>query len=140
MPICHNNTSELGVYCLMINIGIVGAGAIGEVHKETIRKNKNCELIAICDISVEKAETLAEGTKAKVYEDYKKMQEIEALDMVIINLPHFLHKEVSMFFLENNIPVLLEKPMALTTEECNEMIGVSKESNTPFAVGHVQRY
>ena len=43
---------------------------------------------------------LAKGTQAKVYTDYKEMQKHETLDGVILNLPHFLHKDVSIFFLE----------------------------------------
>lgn len=124
----------------MFRIGIVGAGAIGKSHKRVILNNENCTIAAICDIARNKAEELAEGTDADVYTDYKDMQENEQLDGVVLNLPHFLHKEATVYFLEHHIPTLIEKPMANSVEECDAMIEAAEKYNTPLGVGHVQRY
>lgn len=124
----------------MFKIGIVGAGIIGITHRDAILKTEECILAAVCDIAKEKAEELAKSSGAAVYTDYKQMAENEELDGVILNLPHFLHKEVTVYFLERKIPVLVEKPMALNVRECDEMIDASKKNNTPLAVGHVQKY
>ncbi len=124
----------------MKKFGIVGAGIISDAHKQALLANNECEISAICDIATDKAEKLAEGTSARVYADYKVMQENEELDAVILNLPHFLHMEVTVYFLEHNVAVLCEKPMANTVAECDRMIEVSKSTGTPLAIGHVQRY
>lgn len=124
----------------MFRLGIVGAGAIGISHKNAILKNPDCEIVAICDLAEEKAVQLAEGTDARTYTDYRVMAAAETLDGVILNLPHFLHKDVTIFFLEKGVPVLIEKPMANTAEECDAMIAASEKTGTPLAVGHVQRY
>lgn len=124
----------------MLRIGVVGAGIIGESHKEGILKEGNSCMAAVCDLDIEKAKKLAEGTDAHIYTDYKEMQEKEELDGVILNLPHFLHKEVTIYFLDHKVPVLVEKPMANSVEECDAMIEASKRNNTPLAVGHVQKY
>ncbi len=124
----------------MKRFGIVGAGIIGAAHKKALLNNSACSIEAICDINIEKAEKLAEGTEARVYSDYKEMCEQEELDAVILNLPHFLHKEVSVYFLENKVAVLVEKPMANTVEECDAMIEAAERNHTPLAVGHVQKY
>lgn len=124
----------------MIRIGVVGAGIIGASHKKAILGNPECILAAACDLDVEKAKAMAEGTDARVYTDYRVMAESEELDAVILNLPHFLHAPVSVYFLEKGIAVLVEKPMANTVAECDEMIAASKKSGAPLAVGHVQRY
>lgn len=124
----------------MIRIGMVGAGAIGKEHKAAIDKNNDCELTAVCDLFFEKARELASGTKEHVYTDYIEMQSQEKLDAVILNLPHFLHKDVSIYFLEQGVTTLIEKPMANTVAECEEMISAAKRTGTPLAVGHVQRY
>ena len=124
----------------MIRIGVVGAGKIGAAHKKSILGNPDCLLVAACDLDVEKAKAMAEGTDARVYTDYRVMKESEELDAVILNLPHFLHAPVSVYFLERKIAVLVEKPMANTTAECDAMIAASKENDTPLAIGHVQRY
>lgn len=124
----------------MIRIGMVGAGAIGPYHKRAILANEECELTAVCDIVEKNAQAIAEGTAARVYTDYKVMQESENLDAVILNLPHFLHKDISIYFLERKVAVLVEKPMALNVAECDAMIEAAEKNGTVFAIGHVQRY
>ncbi len=124
----------------MYKIGIVGAGAIGAAHKKAIVNNEKCELVAVCDTVEERAVKLAEGTDARTYADYQIMHQKEQLDAVILNLPHYLHKDVTIYFLENGVNVLVEKPMALNVAECDAMIETAIRNNTKLAVGHVQRY
>ena len=124
----------------MFKIGVVGAGAIGDSHKSAIEKHPECVMTAVCDLNEEKAKILAEGTDAKIYTDYKEMIEKEELDIVILNLPHFLHKEVSIYCLDKGKHVLVEKPMACSVEECDAMIESSKRNNKKLGVGHVQRF
>ncbi len=63
----------------------------------------------------------------------------EKSDGVILNLPHFLHKDVTIDCLERSVPVLVEKPMALSADECDAMIAASKKTGVPFVVGHLAR-
>lgn len=124
----------------MFKIAIVGAGIIGKSHSDAILSNPDCELVAVCDVNEEKAKEIAKIHGAISYTDYKKMADENEMDAVILNLPHFLHCEVTIFFLEKGINVLVEKPMANTTEECDKMIAASKKSGAKLAVGHVQKY
>ncbi len=124
----------------MFKIGMVGAGAIGKTHRRAIDSNEACSLEAVCDINEANALLVAEGTDARVYSDYKVMAENEKIDIVIINLPHFLHKDVAVYFLEKGINVLVEKPMANTKEECDIMIDAAKKSGAALLIGHVQKY
>jgi len=124
----------------MFNIAMVGAGAIAESHKNAILQNDSFSLVAVCDINEDKAKIVASGTNAKIYTDYRVMCESENIDVVILNLPHFLHKEVSVYFLEHRVAVLIEKPMAINVSECDEMINASVKNDIPLVVGHVQKY
>lgn len=124
----------------MFKFAIVGAGLIGKTHSQAVYNNPDCTLVAVADIDESKAREVAEVHGAKVYTDYKKMAEEVEMDAVIINLPHFLHCEATVYFLEKGINVLIEKPMANTVEECDKMIEASKKSGAKLAVGHVQRY
>lgn len=124
----------------MFRIGIVGSGSISFEHKNSVVKNPKCDLVAVCDVVEEKAQKLATGTQARVYTDYKELLKNETLDGVILTLPHFLHSEVAIFFLENQIPTLVEKPMANTVAECEAMIAASEKNKTPLRIGHMQRY
>lgn len=124
----------------MFKIGIVGAGIIAKPHKVAVMKHEETELVAICDIAEDKARELAEETDARVYADYKVMAENEELDAVILNLPHFLHMPVTVYFLERGVSVLVEKPMANSVKECEMMAEAAKKSGAILAVGHLQRY
>jgi len=124
----------------MIKLGIVGAGIIGKDHEQVIRDNPDCILTAVCDTVEERAREIAANHNAEVYTDYKEMCEKADMDAVILNLPHFLHHDATVYFLEKGIHVLVEKPMAMTVEECDSMIAASKKSGAKLAIGHVQRY
>ena len=122
----------------MIRIGLIGVGSVGELHKWAIDEHPECELTAICNRTLSKAEKLAEGSSAHCYSDYKVMMEQEALDAVIVNLPHDMHHDVTNYILERGVSVLVEKPMAMNVAECESMIKTAKKHGVVLAVGHVQ--
>lgn len=124
----------------MINIGIIGTGIIGLEHINAIENSDNCRLSAVCDINEASAKEFSEKYNVPYFTDYHKMPGNVEMDAVIINLPHFLHCESTVFFLENGYHVLIEKPMANTVSECDMMLEASKKSGKKLAVGHVQRF
>ncbi len=119
---------------------MVGTGIIASSHLEAINTIENCTLAAVADVKEELAKNVGEEYSVPYYTDYKEMTEKEDFDAVILNLPHFLHCEVSVYFLEKGIHVLCEKPMANTVEECDRMLEAEKNSGARLAIGHVQRF
>ncbi len=124
----------------MIRIGLVGAGKMAYGHVSAIRKNPDCELVAVADIVKENALAVVKDGDVAIFTDYHDMCKECELDAVIINLPHFLHCEATCFFLENGVNVFVEKPMAMNVEECDKMMQTARENNVVLAVGHVQQY
>ena len=124
----------------MFRIGIIGAGRICAAHEKAIREHPEASLVAVADLDVEKARQVAEPHGAAVYADYKQMAAQTPMDAVILNLPHFLHCEATIFFLEAGIHVLVEKPMANSVEECDRMLAAAARTGKKLAVGHVQKY
>jgi len=124
----------------MFRIGIVGAGRICAAHEKAIREHPEAQLVAVTDLDAEKARQVAEPHGAAVYTDYRQMAQGTPMDAVILNLPHFLHCEAAVFFLEAGIHVLVEKPMANTVEECDRMMEAARRAGKILAVGHVQKY
>lgn len=124
----------------MIKIAIVGTGIIGLDHIKAISQIEECSLCALCDVNEEVVKKLSEEYGVPYFTDYKDIPGSVDVDAVILNLPHFLHCESTVFFLENGINVLIEKPMANTVEECDKMIEAAKKNNKKLAVGHVQRF
>ena len=124
----------------MIKIAIIGTGIIGLSHINAIMQTEGCSLAAVCDINEAVAKEIGEKYNVPYFTDYKDIPSSADVDAVIINLPHFLHCESTVFFLENGLHVLIEKPMANTVEECDKMIAAAKANGVKLGVGHVQRF
>ena len=124
----------------MFRIGIVGAGRICEAHEKAIQKHPEAQLVAVADLDLEIAQLVAGPHGAAAYTDYHRMARETEMDAVILNLPHYLHCEATVFFLEAGIHVLVEKPMAICVQECDRMIEAARRTGKKLAVGHVQRY
>ncbi len=123
-----------------IKIAVVGTGSIGISHLIAIDQSEVCELRVVCDINEKIAKEFGEQYKVSYCTDYKEIALMSDVDAVILNLPHWLHCEVTEFFLNSGKHVLVEKPMANTVEECDRMIAASEKNGKKLAVGHVQRY
>ena len=124
----------------MIKIAVVGTGIIGIDHLNAIKSSDKCELVAVCDNKEDVAKEIGERYSVPYFTDYHDILDNVKADAVILNLPHFLHCDVTVYFLEKGVHVLVEKPMANTVEECDRMIEASKKSGKKLAVGHIQRF
>ena len=123
-----------------MRIAVIGTGIIGKSHLEAISKSNHCVLDCVCDINEEQARTYAEIYQVPYFTDYHDIPAKTQADAVILNLPHWLHCEVTEFFLNSGLHVLVEKPMAMTKAECDRMIEAAKRSGKKLAVGHPQRF
>jgi len=124
----------------MIKFGIIGAGIISSRNISAIMLDGRAKVMAVADINEEKANDTADKYKITPYYDYKEMINCEELDAVVINLPHYLHKECGVYCAEHGLHVFLEKPMAVSTEECEEIIRAADDNSVKLMIGHVQRY
>ncbi len=124
----------------MVKLAIVGTGIIGLSHIEAIKATKGAELVALCDINEECVKKLAEEHNVPYFLDYHDIPGMVDCDAVILNLPHGLHCESTVFFLESGLNVFIEKPMANTKAECEKMLAAQKKSGKKLAVAHPQRY
>ena len=125
-----------------INIAVIGAGRIAHSHFAGLLNLPQCYRYAICDPCEDgRAEKLKEqyGVE-KACADYKELIGDPKVDAVIVTTPDHTHCEIASAFLRDGKPVLLEKPMALKKEDCDELLNVSKETGTMLMVGQVCRY
>ena len=124
-----------------LNLVIVGAGALTESVYLPVLKNSSCfKVTALVDTNVSQAARLAE-----LYQIPHVLSDVQALtpsqaDAALIVLPNFLHASVALMLLDKGIPVLVEKPMANTSEDCKQLIEKAKQVNKSLAVGLVRRF
>lgn len=121
-----------------IRVGIIGFGHIGKVHFHNLNLLENFEIISIYSRSNKRKQIPHE---ISFYQDYREMIKKELLDAVIIATPTFTHRDITIDCCEAGIKfILLEKPMALNVDECNEIIDKTKEYHVNLFIGHVLRY
>lgn len=112
-----------------IKFAVIGAGHIGKRHATMIVKNREAELIALCDILPEESLNL---TDFKV-PFFQKIEELLAsnltIDVVCICTPNGVHAEQGILALEAGKHVVCEKPMGLTKKACEEVIFKSLQAN-----------
>lgn len=125
-----------------LKIAVIGTGGIAKAfHVEALSKMENVELVALCDIKIEKAQELAKTYNvANVYENYKDVLEIEGLDAVDICTPNYLHSIIAVEALNKGLHVFCEKPDAVSVEEVLKMKNASEENNKTLMVMRNNRY
>jgi len=124
----------------MVNIAVVGVGRMGSKHAYNAAKRvKNANLVAVCDIDIEKAKLISKKLKTKAYTDVDEMLEKEKLDAVIIATPHYSHVEIAMKCLDKGINILCEKPISVTTIEAQKLVEKAKETNLVCSMMYNQR-
>lgn len=121
-------------------VAVIGAGGIAERHLQAIQDMEALEAVAVADIVRERVEEAASTYHIRGYTDYKTMIEQEKPDIAVITLPHFLHREAALFCAEAGCHIMLEKPMALSVKECEEMIQTAENNGVQMMVGHTQHY
>lgn len=123
-----------------MNIMIIGCGAITQnVHLPAISNIKEINNIFLVDKNVDYMKEISKLYKISNFStDYNDF--ISQSDFALLCVPNNLHCKISMDLLEKGLNVLCEKPMAITTEDCDKMINKSKEKNKILKIGHYLRY
>lgn len=122
-----------------MKIAVIGTNFITQRLLAAAALNPDFELAAVCGSSREKAETFAApyGGGVPCFGDYRELASLEGLEGVYLGTPNQLHHSMAMFFLEAGIPVLCEKPLAVTLRQAEEMINLSHRKNTLLLEGIV---
>lgn len=124
----------------MIRMGIVGCGKMARSYMMRMRElSDRLVFTATVDTELARAREAAEPWPgARATTDYRQI--MDDIDAVILALPHDLHFDVAMAFLNAGKHVLLEKPMANTEQECLELIKAQQRAGKVLMVGYVMRF
>lgn len=120
-----------------IRTAVIGAGKMGGIHAKVYSQLPQSELVAIVDTDIKKAKSIAEQYNCSAYSDCADI--IGKVDAVTIAAPTVAHLELAKIFIQNNIAVLIEKPLAAAVEQGQEIVELAKKKNTVVAVGHSER-
>lgn len=134
-----------------MKIGIIGFGFMGAVHLSAIERIEGATLAAVSSRTrptggkpsrgnLHDMESSALPAGIHWYSDWQQLLLDSQIDAVDICLPTYLHKEVVLSALEKGKHVLCEKPMALTSSDCDQILEAANKSGRVFMVGQVLRF
>ncbi len=124
-----------------VRIGVWGVGRIGKLHAENVAGSaRKAELIAVADPIKRVALAVARRFGIRAYESPAQMLEKESLDGVVIASPTPLHTEHVVLACEAHVPMLLEKPIALSLKEADKIVSAVKRSGVKCQLGFNRRF
>jgi UDP-N-acetylglucosamine 3-dehydrogenase len=122
-----------------LKVGIVGCGLIAPKRHipAFLKQGEKTEISAVCDLNEALAREVARRFSIpNTYSSVSNMLSDQSLDIVDICTPPQTHAQIAIEALEKGVNVLIEKPMALTVSDCDEMIRAAKESNVKLTIAH----
>jgi len=128
------------VYDGLMKIGIIGAGLIGRKRAEAINIEKNSEIIAICDVEIEKALVLTGLFGGKANSDWRGVLEDPKVEAVVVATPNHMLGEITIAALENGKHVLCEKPLGRNAAEAEAMYQAGRKAGRILKTGFNHRH
>ena len=123
-----------------VNVGVIGVGAMGYNHARVYHKLENANLVAVSDVSEKTLKKVCKKYDTKSYTDIEELLENPEIEVVSVCVPTTLHHSIVMKAIEYGKHVLVEKPIAFTLDEAEEMIAAAKEKGVLLGTGHVERF
>ena len=123
-----------------LRVALVGCGAVAEYyHLPALLASPDVEVVALVDPSIERAQGLAaRATTARTFTSHGELP--GEIDLAVVAVPNALHEHIAIELLAAGVNVLVEKPMARTTAECDRMIAAAEAARAVLAVGHDFRF
>jgi predicted dehydrogenase len=125
----------------MLQIGIIGLGAIGQRLIKQFKEHKEVRIIAICDrLESLVTKTAGELSDVHTYTDYQKLLEDDQVHLVYVAVPPKHHHQIVLDVIQSRKHVLCEKPLANSVEEAEEMLNAAGEANIIHAMNFPLNY
>ncbi|HEY8554213.1 MAG TPA: Gfo/Idh/MocA family oxidoreductase [Burkholderiales bacterium] len=121
-----------------LRVGVVGVGYLGRFHARIYADMPDVELVGVADIDEARAREIAEQYNCAAYTRAEDL--LGRVDAVSIVVPTIHHAAVTRPFLEHKVHTLLEKPIAPTLAEAEELVALAERAGVVFQVGHLERF
>ena len=124
-----------------LRFGLIGTGWIGQHHGMNVVANKHAELVGVFNPTEAKAKAFVQrsGSKATVYKSYEELLKREDIDAVVIASPNAAHAEQAIASAEAGKHIYLEKPMAITLEDCRRVVKAVQKAKVKCDMGYHRR-
>lgn len=123
-----------------MKFGLIGAGCIGKIRGDALKKTQGAHLVAVTDIDGGRASQLAAVHGARTFKTAGDLIGSDNVEAVVVSTPPQFHEETVIAALRAGKHVICEKPLSNTLEACKRMVEVSKETGMTLATGFNHRY
>ncbi|MFC4541768.1 Gfo/Idh/MocA family protein [Halosolutus amylolyticus] len=123
-----------------LTVGVLGVGNIGMVHLQSALAMPDVSVVAAADALSENRDRAERAGVPRTYDDYVDLLESETIDAAIVALPPFLHADAVSHAADAGVDVFVEKPLARSTEEADEMLAAADRGGIAVGVDHTLRY
>jgi predicted dehydrogenase len=121
-----------------VKVGVAGVGHMGKEHARIYSELQEVELVGVHDSNPDTARKIAAKCKTRAFGSLKEM--VDAVDAASIVTPTSTHLAIAEPFLKRGKHVLVEKPIAMDTEEARKLVDLAEKHGAKLAVGHVERF
>jgi predicted dehydrogenase len=121
-----------------IRVGVVGVGHFGRLHAQKFAQMPDVDLVAVADADDARARDTAESLGVESLGDYRDL--VDRIDAISVTVSTAAHHEVAAFFLDAGVDVFVEKPIAATLPEADNLIGKARAHKAILQVGHIERF
>jgi predicted dehydrogenase len=120
-----------------IRTAVIGAGKMGAIHAKVYRSLPQSDLVAVVDTDIDKARKLARKYRCSAFADCSGL--LGKVEAVTIATPTAAHYELAKLFIENNVAVMIEKPLATDVSQARQVVELARNRGVVAAVGHSER-
>lgn len=121
-----------------IKVGVIGVGYLGEHHTRVYQSLTGAELIGVSDTHSARGDEIAKKYGTEFFPNYLDL--LEKVEAVSVAVPTLYHFKIAKDVLERNSHLLVEKPIAKTVREAEQLVHLAKRKNLTLLVGHVERF
>jgi len=122
-----------------LKVGVIGVGSMGKNHVRSYAALKNiCNLIGVYDVDQQLAQEIADSYGVKSFSSLDKL--MEEVDAVNIATPTTTHFDIAKKALNNNLHILLEKPITDTIDQAEKLLQEASDRDLTIQVGHIERF
>jgi len=121
-----------------VRVGVIGAGSLGQHHVRLLRDIEGARLVGFCEVRSERAQQVSSELGVPAVPSLEAL--LEQVEAVTVVVPTIGHHEVAKAALERGIHVMIEKPIAATLAEADELVAIAKRTGALIQTGHVERF
>jgi predicted dehydrogenase len=121
-----------------LRAAVIGAGYFGRLHAAKLAANPDVELVAVADLDAARAESVAGETRCRPVRDFREL--IGTIDIASVAVPTESHHAIARPLIDAGAHVLIEKPIARTLEEADDLVRLAAQRGALVAVGHQERF